>query len=110
MFDRMGQNTIVWLDKTGFLMFEKIGTKFKSWKGEDQNSNTYKNRARIPMFDRMGQNTIVWLDKTGFLMFEKIGTKFESWKGEDQNSNTYRKRARIPMFERMGLECQRLNG
>ena len=35
-------------------MFEKIGTKFESWKGEDQNSNTYRNRPRIPIFERMG--------------------------------------------------------
>ena len=50
------------------VLFEKIGTKFESWKGEDQNSNTYKNWARIPMFKR-------------------TGPEYQCLKGQGRNSN-----------------------
>ena len=35
-------------------MFEKIGTKFESWKGEDQNSNVWKDGDGMPAFEWIG--------------------------------------------------------
>ena len=68
-----------------------MGLEYHCLNGEGQNSNVYKNRARIPVFER-------------------TGPEYQCLKGQGWNSNVYKNKARIPVFERKGPEQQSLNG
>ena len=46
--------------------FGRIRPEFQCLEGQEQNSNVWKDKVRIPMFGR-------------------IGPKFKSWEGFDQN-------------------------
>ena len=54
-------------------VFIKIGSEFQYLEGQGQNSNSYKNKARIPMFEKITSDSNFWNDKFRIQLLIKIG-------------------------------------
>ena len=54
-------------------VFIKIGSEFQYLEGQGQNSNSYKNKARIPVFEKITSHSNFWNDKFRIELLIKIG-------------------------------------
>ena len=54
-------------------VFTKIGSEFQYLEGQGQNSNSYKNKARIPVFEKITSDSNFWNDKFRIQLLMKIG-------------------------------------
>ena len=53
-------------------VFIKIGSEFQYLEGQGQNSNSYKNKARIPVFEKITSDSNFWNDKYRIQLLIKI--------------------------------------
>ena len=79
-------------------MLSQMRTEFHCLEGEDQKTDVYKNRARIPLFRRRRRERKP--------MGIKIGLEFHPFEGEDQKTDMYKNMTRIPGFGRITSEFQ----
>ena len=54
-------------------VYIKIGSEFQYLEGQGQNSNSYKNKARIPVFEKITSDSNFWNDKFRIQLLIKIG-------------------------------------
>ena len=54
-------------------VFIKIGSEFQYLEGQGQNSNSYKNKARIPVFEKITSDSNFWNDKFRIQLLIKTG-------------------------------------
>ena len=55
----------------------EIGTEFHCLGGEDNNSNSYRNRARIPLFGSIISGNQCYKDKARIPVFGRIRSEFQ---------------------------------
>ena len=79
-------------------MLLQMRPEFHCLEGEDQKTDVYKNRARIPLFG--GRR---WEKKP---MGIKIRLEFHPFEGKDQKTDRYKNKTRIPGFGRITSEFQ----
>ena len=78
----------------------EIGTEFHCLGGEDNNSNSYRNRARIPLFGSIISGNQCYKNKARIPVFGRIRSEFEFFlKKKGQNFNIWKDKIRAAILK-----------